>query len=981
MVCVQLIVPSKLSSKQSRKARKRLFKRAFEEKILEKKKEEIQSRRKVQFARYSDGELWIIEGGLQRRARPDELPEEGDEITYKEDNVATEVATPVDPTNASALPRQNIPAAATTAPAVLSKPVDFDSLTSRLQNLAFEEGDQQQGSDDGIEEEERHRDEEGSQMETEKPRVVQTQPLASPPPRPPRSPLRPRSLSPPPTSTHHQLQPQTLPPAATPFASSTRVLRPFPPIQPLTSQGVPNIKDRPSTPPAPESDLFHPPPTFPTQPKPQPFPPQPFSSSSRESSEGWMQNVSSAFSPQLPPIVINPPQAEAQQAAIPVTQHGFGTPPSNVQLFSQLASSQPSPPSPPFQPPTPTLNAPSRSFTQNHSFSTPPPNISSFSQLASVSRHSTFQSSQPPSPSPSVPLPRWQPTASAFATQSFSASSSNAPSFSQPTPWQQSSLPPAFNPPTPQSFVQQHQQHGPPASSAPFGTPLPQGTWNTQTTAPTPVPPPPPPALLPQQQHRTWPVVQYTPFRELLRSLLKVRIHQKLPKKLLANDPQPHHNLTHLDHYRRHYHHRTRDVVPSKSRHHYTTLAISGRKRLRALLRSARRVTRSTAQGYLISAHGRLLARMRWEKSWKETVQETMKEGLWRRTGKRPYQGAVVQRTKFFCAIAMVGSIQQSCTAAQPSVQPIQTITSTDWYVTRPANSVIFAPLYPTLLAVEPQPVSNSSYPSPVSLDEAALETLADRLSERLLAKLDEQRLAALGEQPGRDLSKVDRKGKGRATVEDLEEEESTNNTPPCYRTPLSRPAAPIQPSMAPSSSTSSFSDTPSPSWSDRRLPSISSRTDISSTELLALKVPRRTVHWAPPHWLSQLSSRRTVYGGGIPIKRTPKRYTKEEDEEIIAKFRRPMPPPIKLPRDVAPDTSSTYTPSEYSSDSTSQYSESSTESEYIPPPPPRRVPGHFPLRRPLRTQRTRSSLCEDLFPTVGILGLGTLVAFSLSHR
>ncbi|TCD61075.1 hypothetical protein EIP91_009059 [Steccherinum ochraceum] len=218
--------------KMSRKTRDRMFKRIAEEKRVAQVKEEVQQKkeRRRKFVRYPDGELWVQEGGLERRAVAGEGPAEGDEVEEREDNVPTEAATPVDPQSSTVPLQANIASKPPTS--YLSNPIDSDNLRSRLQSLS--EVPQPQQVNDGIPS--------TSAGDGDVQSVQQAlQSSSIPPPRPPRSPLRPKSPPPlfTPGSPSLQLPAPELPIVAPTQSASPQPFRePAPVSRPNEEQGV-----------------------------------------------------------------------------------------------------------------------------------------------------------------------------------------------------------------------------------------------------------------------------------------------------------------------------------------------------------------------------------------------------------------------------------------------------------------------------------------------------------------------------------------------------------------------------------------------------------------------------------------------------------------------------------------------------------------------------------------------------------------------
>ena len=102
--------------------------------------------------------------------------------------------------------------------------------------------------------------------------------------------------------------------------------------------------------------------------------------------------------------------------------------------------------------------------------------------------------------------------------------------------------------------------------------------------------------------------------------------------------------------------------------------------------------------------------------------------------------------------------------------------------------------------------------------------------------------------------------------------------TPPPPQSRLVHPPLPQPMPFMGTPATSSYSPTSSfGSLSSSQAQSTSSRIGKSG---------RRLAHWAPQRWHSPGSHNTSIYGGGFQWKRAPKRWTPEEDEEIIAKFR-----------------------------------------------------------------------------------------------
>ena len=125
---------------------------------------------------------------------------EDDEVEEGEYNVPTEVVTPVDPTNSGAPPRNRaFPSAPAQHVPILSNPVDSGSLAARLQGLASEAGPSGARADTD--------DEDDDLEEVSIPQPLPHPQASSPPPRPPRSPLRPRT--PPPPTSGPEIPPQS----------------------------------------------------------------------------------------------------------------------------------------------------------------------------------------------------------------------------------------------------------------------------------------------------------------------------------------------------------------------------------------------------------------------------------------------------------------------------------------------------------------------------------------------------------------------------------------------------------------------------------------------------------------------------------------------------------------------------------------------------------------------------------------------------
>ncbi|THH26804.1 hypothetical protein EUX98_g7385 [Antrodiella citrinella] len=132
MVCFRFFTRESLRSfkKKMSLSRKRLFARIAEKQRVAQIKVEVQQKKeraKATYIRYPDGELWIRLGGVERRVKAGEEPQEGDEIEEKEDNEPTEPNTPV-------ARSRNLP---NPPPTKVATSVDADALTSCLQSLSM----------------------------------------------------------------------------------------------------------------------------------------------------------------------------------------------------------------------------------------------------------------------------------------------------------------------------------------------------------------------------------------------------------------------------------------------------------------------------------------------------------------------------------------------------------------------------------------------------------------------------------------------------------------------------------------------------------------------------------------------------------------------------------------------------------------------------------------------------------------------------
>lgn len=370
------------------------------------------------------------------------------------------------------------------------------------------------------------------------------------------------------------------------------------------------------------------------------------------------------------------------------------------------------------------------------------------------------------------------------------------------------------------------------------------------------------------------------------------------PKKCYAVEPRPHHHIPvqftgrarlrparwnpmspsprHSERIRityrtRQHHLQPRQLVSAVSRRKTKYVAQSIRRRYHKLRQLHRRRIGYQQSVYAVAAGTRILRRIRWETCKRNQTLEAVK--IREMLAMHRQRLISVTMEDNFTAEALSFHQSQPEASERPSVDTSAAMSRLSRMCGKSSDS-----------QTTDQEAKTSTADD---VDSSIVQHLADCISEHLLQQVPAEKTSTPDSSPATAVNaKASRK---KVTIEEvLEEDEASAQSPsPTIKPealPMPLPPQPPQPSFTQSSSSRS----PSPASSSSSLPSSCSQPESipSASSSRPFKRSRRLGGSCSSYLWSAEMSFMGGDQGGFRLTRPPKRWTPEEDEEIIAKFR-----------------------------------------------------------------------------------------------